>query len=39
LPAEDAYLLDTTKLSADEVLEEAVRIIQEKFLTATGQPA
>jgi cytidylate kinase len=36
LPAEDAFLLDTTKLSATEVLDEAIRIVQEKFLLATG---
>ena len=35
IPAEDAYLLDTTKLSPEEVLGEATRVVQEKFLTAT----
>jgi len=37
LPADDAYLLDTTRLSATEVLDEAIRIVQEKFLTVTGE--
>ena len=35
LPADDAYLVDTTKLSATEVLDEATRIVREKFLAAT----
>jgi cytidylate kinase len=35
LPADDAYMLDTTKLSPEEVLGEATRVVREKFLTAT----
>lgn len=35
LPADDAFLLDTTKLSPDEVLGKAINVVQEKFLTAT----
>ena len=35
MPAEDAYLLDTTKLSPAEVLDEAIRVVQEKLLAAT----
>ena len=34
-PSDDAYLLDTTKLGPAEVLDTAVRIVQEKFLSAT----
>jgi cytidylate kinase len=37
VPAEDAYLLDTTKLSPVEVLDEAARIVREKFLAVTGE--
>ena len=33
--AEDAQVLDTTSLSPDEVLGAAIRLVQEKFLTAT----
>jgi len=36
LPAEDAYLLDTTKLSPAEVVDEAIRTVQEKFMAATS---
>jgi cytidylate kinase len=35
MPANDATMLDTTKLSPAEVLDEATRIVKEKFLTAT----
>jgi cytidylate kinase len=38
-PANDAYMLDTTKLSPAEVLDEATRIVKEKFLTATDNHA
>ena len=34
-PSDDAYLLDTTKLSPSEVLDTAVNIVQDRFLTAT----
>ncbi len=35
LPAADAFLLDTTRLSPVDVLERATFIVQEKFLKAT----
>ncbi len=38
-PANDAYLLDTTKLSPDEVLDTAIYTVQKKFLGATDDHA
>jgi cytidylate kinase len=35
-PADDAFLLDTTKLSAAEVLETAINAVREKFISATN---
>lgn len=34
-PSDDAYLLDTTKLSPVEVLETAIHIVQERFIAST----
>ena len=38
-PSDDAYLLDTTKLSPAEVLDTAIHIVQERFLTVTDDHA
>ncbi len=36
-PADDAYLFDTTKLSAEEVLDSAIYTVQKKLINATNE--
>ncbi len=36
-PADDAYLFDTTKLSAEEVLDSAIYTVQKKLIDATNE--
>jgi cytidylate kinase len=35
-PADDSYIIDTTKLNIGETLEEAIAVIRSKFLEETG---
>lgn len=38
-PAEDAYIIDTTRLNASATLEEAIAVIRSKFLEETAEKA